>query len=260
VTTTSTTVDAADIGPVELTIDEQGEGRPHLLLHGGAGPQSMARFAQLLAESNDLRVISPTHPGFGGTRRPDHLNSVAGLASLYVALLEALELEDVTVIGNSVGGWIAAELALRRSSRVSKLVLIDAVGIEVTGHHVVGVAGLSVPEIQALSFYDPTPFRIDPTTLSDQQKAVAASNAAALAVYAGSPAMSDHTLLERLGAIDVPTLVLWGDSDGIVDPAYGQTYASAIPGASFELLAATGHMPQLESPERVLRAISSWIA
>ncbi len=251
------TLDVAEIGSVDLTFEDRGEGRPYLVLHGGAGPQSMATFAQRLAASGDLRVLSPTHPGFGGTLRPNDLKSVSDLATLYVNFLDALDLHDVTVIGNSVGGWVAAELALRHSPRTSGLVLIDAVGIEVDGHRVADVAGLSLPEIQALSFHDPSHFRIDPTQLSDAQKAIAASNAAALAVYAGSAAMADPTLRERLGAIAVSTLVLWGDSDGIVDPEYGRIYASSIPGAHFEVLVATGHMPQMESPELVIREILS---
>jgi pimeloyl-ACP methyl ester carboxylesterase len=256
--TSTTVLTTPTTGPVELTFDDQGEGEPSLLLHGGAGPQSMAALARLLAGVDDHRVISPIHPGFGGTLRPEALNSVSALASLYVALLDDLELENVTVIGNSVGGWIAAELALRRSARISGLVLVDAVGIDVEGHRVADVSSLTLPEIQALSFHDPSSFRIDPTQLSDAQKAIAASNAAALAIYAGSPEMADPTLGERLGELTLPTLVLWGDSDGIVDSAYGQAYASAIPGARFELLAASGHLPQLETPDLVLQAITSW--
>ena len=160
------------------------------MLHGGAGPQSVTVFAQLLAEKGRNRVLVPTHPGFGGTSRPKGLDSVAGLAALYIGLLGNLGLEDVTVIGNSVGGWIAAEMALLGSRRVSRMVLLDPVGIEVEDHPVTDVAGLSLPEIQALSFHDPAPFRVDPVTVPDSQKAIMAANAATLAVYAGSQAMA----------------------------------------------------------------------
>ena len=115
--------------------------------------------------------------------------------------------------------------------------LLDAVGIEVEGHPVADVSGFSLPEIQALSFHDPTPYRVDLTTVSDAQKAVMAANGTALAVYAGSPAMADPTLLGRLSDIAVPTLVLWGESDQIVEPGYGRAYAASIPGARFEIAA-----------------------
>jgi pimeloyl-ACP methyl ester carboxylesterase len=255
---TTKTLTAADIGPVELTVEERGDGKPFLVLHGGAGPQSVGAFAQLLAEKDRNRVITPTHPGFGGTPRPDELTSVSGLAALYRSLLDDLGLDGVTVIGNSVGGWIAAEMALLDSPRISGIALLDAVGIEVDGHPVADVSGLSVPEIQALSFHDPAPFRVDPATIPEAQKSIMAANGAALAVYAGSPTMADPTLLGRLGGIAIPTLVLWGESDQIVELAYGQAYAGAIHQARFEVLPATGHMPQMETPDLVLRTISDW--
>ena len=254
---TTRSITVAGIGPVELTVEERGDGRPYLVLHGGAGPPSVAVFAQQLAEKGHNRVLAPIHPGFGGTSRPDQLNTVAQLAVLYRGLLDDLGLEDVTVIGNSVGGWIAAELALLGSPRVTRMVLLDAVGIAVKDHPVADVSGLSLPEIQALSFHDPRPFRVDPATVSDAQKAIMVANASVLAVYTGSPAMADPTLLGRLSRITLPTLVLWGESDRIVEPLYGQAYAAAINGARFEVLPATGHLPQLESPDLVLQRISS---
>jgi pimeloyl-ACP methyl ester carboxylesterase len=252
------TIDIRGIGPVELTVEERGHGQPYLVLHGGAGPQSVAAFTQLLGETGDSRVLTPTHPGFNGTPRPDKLNSVAGLAALYSGLLNDLGLEDATVIGNSVGGWVASEMALLSSLRIRGLVLLDAVGIAVEGHAVADVSALSVPEIQALSFHDPTPFRVDPAAIPEAQKAVMAANGAALAVYAGSPAMADPTLLDRLSGITIRTLVLWGESDQIVEPAYGQAYAAAIPGAHFEVLQATGHLPQMETPGLAVQAIRDW--
>ena len=95
-----------------LTVEEAGAGRAFLLLHGGAGPASMRVLAARLAESVPTRSLTPTHPGFALTNRPEELAGIAGLARLFVALLEQLVLEDVTVVGNSIGGWIAAELAL----------------------------------------------------------------------------------------------------------------------------------------------------
>jgi pimeloyl-ACP methyl ester carboxylesterase len=248
------TINLAGVGSVELTVEELGSGRPYLVLHGGAGPQSVARFAQLLAEKGHNRVLTPTHPGFGGTPRPEALDSVAKLAALYRGLLDNLGLEDVTVVGNSVGGWIAAEMALSGTTRISGIVLLDAVGIEVKGHPIADVSGMSLPDIQSLSFHDPTPFRVDPATVPDAQRAILAANGAALAAYAGS-AMADPTLRGRLSGIAVPTVVMWGESDQIVDPVYGQTYAAAIDGSRFEVLRATGHMPQMETPDLVLQKI-----
>jgi len=229
--------------PVEVTVTDVGAGQPFLLLHGGAGPQSVQPFGEQFAAVSSVRVLVPIHLGFGGTPRPDGLTGIPRLAALYLRLLEDLGLEDVTVIGNSIGGWITAEIALLQSPRVSGIVLIDAVGLDVPGHPVADFFAMTMDEVFTRTFHDPAPFRFDP-----------AGNRAALAAYAGA-SMSDPTLAGRLADLEIPTLVLWGDSDRIADPDYGRAYASAIPMARFQLLTDTGHAPQQETPDQVLRTI-----
>src|SRR3954466_1463704 len=100
-------VEVAGVGRVPVRLERQGSGRAVLVLHGGAGPSSVAGLAATLAAAGGGSVIVPTHPGFDGTTRPDALASIGQLAETYAALLAELGLEDVLVIGNSVGGWIA---------------------------------------------------------------------------------------------------------------------------------------------------------
>jgi pimeloyl-ACP methyl ester carboxylesterase len=137
------------IGPVSLTYTESGTGQPVLLLHGGAGPFSVAGFATLMSAA-DYRVIVPVHPGFDGTPRPPELTTIAGLAAVYASLLRELDLTDVCVIGNSIGGWIAAELALAESAaadcRVSSVVLADAAGLQIDSAPVPDFFTLFQPE------------------------------------------------------------------------------------------------------------------
>jgi pimeloyl-ACP methyl ester carboxylesterase len=253
-TTTIYNLKLDGIGPVDVTVQEQGDGRPFLLLHGGGGPDTVAGFGKLLAESKPARVITPVHPGFGATSRPEALHTVDGLAALYVALLDQLDLDDVTVLGNSIGGWIAAEMALLGSPRVSGVILVNGVGIEVPGHPIADFFSLTLDQVFSLSYHNPEPFRIDPGALPPAVLTVMAGNRATLATYSGA-AMNDPTLAGRLAAVQTPTLVLWGDSDQIVDPGYGRAFAAAIPGARFRLLTNTGHMPQLETPGQLLDAI-----
>lgn len=247
----------AEAGSVEVTLTERGQGHPFLILHGGGGPQTVTGFADLLATTEHARVIIPTHPGFGGTTRPGDLTSVGGLAALYLALLAELDLTDVTVVGNSIGGWIAAEMAVLGSARISSFILVDAAGIEVPGHPVADFFALTMDQVAQLSYHDPAKFGIDPAALPPAAQAIMAGNRAALAVYGGT-AMTDPGLAIRLAGITVPTpptLVLWGDADRIVDPDYGRAYAAAIPGAQFRLLTATGHLPQIETPDQLLPAV-----
>src|SRR5580692_5006144 len=117
-------------GDVPVTVTERGAGAPVLLLHGGAGPDSVAGFGDELAARFPVRVLTPVHPGFGGTPRPEGLDSIRKLAEVYGRLLAELDLTGVTVAGNSIGGWLAAELALAAPERVSRLLLIDPAGLD----------------------------------------------------------------------------------------------------------------------------------
>jgi pimeloyl-ACP methyl ester carboxylesterase len=244
------TLHVGSIGLVEVTVQDRDRTRPFLLLHGGGGVMTMAGFADLLAERTHSRVLLPTHPGFGGTPKPDGLTSVTRLAQAYVMLLEQLDLTDVTVIGNSFGGWLAAEVALQHSPRVSGAVIIDGVGIEVRGHPMTDVSGLPPAELRSYSWHDPgkapAPANTGGTGPSPDVQA--------LIGYTG-PAMSDPALAGRLADITIPVHVLWGESDRIVDPDYGRAYAAAIPVSTFTLLPRTGHLPQVETPEELLGAL-----
>jgi pimeloyl-ACP methyl ester carboxylesterase len=245
------------VGDVDVTTTETGSGRAFLVLHGGAGPISVGRFAELLAASGDARVITPTHPGFGGTPRPENLTSMAALAAVYSELLNTLQLEEVTVIGNSVGGWIAAELALLQNPRLRKLVLADAGGLRLDASPAPDFFSLTLDQVMALSYRNPEKFRIDPSRLTDQQKAGIAANRAALRVYGGAT-MDDPTLLDRARGIRVPTLVVWGAADRIIPREHGAAYAAAIPGARLEIVEEAGHLPQLESPEIMVRIVRAF--
>jgi pimeloyl-ACP methyl ester carboxylesterase len=245
--------------PVVVTVRGNGEGQPFLLLHGGAGPRSVTGFADLLVASGRRRTIVPTHPGFESTIRPESLASIQGLADVYCRLLGELNLHEVTVLGNSIGGWIAAEMALVDPSRMSRLVVIDGMGIEVPEHPPVDVSGLTLPEIAQLSYHNPEPFLIDPSSLPPDAQAVLAGNRASLALYGGAT-MSDPGLRARLAKVAVPTLVVWGDSDGIAGAGYGRSFADAIPRARFEVMSETGHLPQLESPEKLLALLEDFVS
>jgi pimeloyl-ACP methyl ester carboxylesterase len=219
----------------------------------------VSAFADLLAETEHARVIAPTHPGFAGTVRPDQLDSIGKLARLYIALLDELDLTGVTVIGNSIGGWICAEMAVLGSPRIARIILVDAVGIEVAGHPVADFFSLTMDQVADLSYHKPDAFRINVATLPPAQLAVMAGNRAALAAYAGT-SMVDPTLRARLESVRVPALVVWGESDRIADPDYGRAFAGAIRSSRFELLSETGHVPQVESPQRLLSAIEAFDA
>ncbi|WP_328453629.1 alpha/beta fold hydrolase [Amycolatopsis sp. NBC_00438] len=244
-----TRTETRTFGSVGITFQDRDRTRPFLLLHGGGGVATMAGFADLLAERTHSRVLLPTHPGFGGTPKADGLTTVAELAKAYVTMLDELDLTDVTVLGNSFGGWLAAEIALLESPRVSGAVIVDGVGVEVDGHPVTDVRGLTPQELRAISWHDASKAPVPPAGGTGPSPDVVA-----LLGYTGA-AMADPTLAKRLGGLDIPVHVIWGESDGIVTPDYGRAFAAAIPLSTFTLLPRSGHLPQLETPEELLGAL-----
>jgi pimeloyl-ACP methyl ester carboxylesterase len=247
------TVQAGRLGPVPVDVTEYGAGRPFLLLHGGAGPQSVAGFGELLAATGS-RVIVPVHPGFGGTARPDYLHSMRGLALTYIRLLDELDLTGVTVIGNSVGGWIAAEMAIHASPRISRVVLVDAGGLQVDDHPAADFFSLTPDQVTEMAYYQPEKFRVDVAALPEQAKAAIAGNRAALQAYTVQ-GMTDPSLLGQLSEVRVPVLVVWGAADRIYPLEHGETFAKAIPNAQLVVLDKAGHLPQLEAPSALLAAV-----
>lgn len=217
------------------------------------------------------RVLAPTHPGWDGTELPEGLTSVARLADDYLEVLaedaEQRSERGVALVGSSIGGWIALEMAVQAASApagsrlaglVSSVVLIDSVGVEVAAEPIADFFSLSPRQLAEVAWHDADRGFIDPTSFSDEQRAVQAGNGRAMAAIAGR-GMSDPTLLSRLTAIAVPTLVVWGASDGVVTPAYGRALAAAVPGAEFALVESAGHLPHLEAPEATFEVVDQFL-
>jgi pimeloyl-ACP methyl ester carboxylesterase len=232
---------------LELRLARAGTGRPALILHGGAGPTSVETLASHLSEN--MQTITPTHPGWNGTARPSWLFGIGELAQVYLQYLSEAGLDDVLVVGSSVGGWIAAEMAVRDADhRISGLVLIDAVGIAVDGEPILNVFEVAPPSVFAATFYDAAKFAPDVAGMTAERVALQRSNMATLHALAGEPYMHDPGLVQRIHGVRIPALVIWGSADRIATPAYGRAYASAFPNARFETIERAGHLPHVEQP------------
>jgi pimeloyl-ACP methyl ester carboxylesterase len=246
----------------DLTIpaERMGEGRPALVLHGGGGPATVANVAAHLAEAGRA-VTLPTHPGWELTPRPAGLATVADYADAYLGLIEREGMGGALVVGSSLGGWIAAEMATRaKPGQIAEVALLDPVGIDVPGEEIADLSALTPEEIAEAVFWDPDAFTPDPATVTPEMQRTEESNIAALGEVGGDPYLHDPTLRERLGAVDIPTLVVWGAADDLVTPTYGRAFAAAIPGARFELIPEAGHLPHLEEPEATFEAIDIFLA
>lgn len=245
---------------IALQVVRQGTGTPLLLLHGGDGPQGYLPFWPRLTARFD--VIVPTHPGFAGSPIPEHFDTLEDLVYLYLDLLDALDLHHVTLLGFAMGGWVAAEMAVRNTTRLAQLILVDAVGIKPGDRDTRDIAdifGRSAPDVTQLLFHDPSRAPML-TTMTDAQLTVLASDRIAHAMYTWDPYMHNPKLRYRLHRITVPTLLIWGASDGVVSVAYAEAYRAMIPGAHLVVIPEAGHLPHAEQPDVLLQHVLSFAA
>lgn len=244
------------VGEIALEAVTVGAGPPLLFLHGGDYFLQNRPFLDLLGRRR--QVVAPRHPGFGRSPRSDGFRTVHDLAYLYLDLLDREDWREVTLVGASFGGWIALELAVRSCARIGRLVLIDSLGVKFGGREERDIADLyALPEeeLRRRSFYDAAAVLPDYSRLSDEEVEAVVRDRRATAFYGWRPYMHDPGLLQWLHRVHVPSLVLWGEGDGIVTPEYGRKLAAALPAARFEMIRQAGHYPQIERPEAVAEAI-----
>ncbi|MFF3431924.1 alpha/beta fold hydrolase [Streptomyces sp. NPDC002602] len=239
---------------LSLTLTESGTGRPCLILHGGGGPATVAGLASHLART--AHAITPVHPGWDGAHRPGWLTGIDDLAVAYLRYLQDRGLRDVLVVGSSIGGWIAAEMAVRDTAGIlTGLVLIDPVGVHVEGEPIRDFFALDARGVAEYAWHDPARFHRATETLTADQVALQRDNMTTLRVLAGDPYMHDPELLRRLRRVEIPALLLWGESDRIASPAYGAAYAEAFGDGRLHVIPEAGHLPQLEQPGATFAAI-----
>ena len=248
-----------DIGGIAVETVIAGTGPPLLFLHGGDYVAQNTPFLDRLAQR--WRVVAPRHPGFGTTPRPSWFRTVHDIAYLYLDLIDRLDLKETLLVGASFGGWIALEIAVRSQARLGRLVLIDTLGLKFGGREerdIADIYALPAEEVLRRSFADPARVVPDYANLDDAELVAIMRDREATALYGWRPYMHDPALVHWLHRITRPALVLWGDRDGIVAPAYGERLAAALPDARFERIAGAAHYPQVEQPDRVAAAIEAF--
>jgi len=242
---------------VRIDLIERGAGRPLVFLHAENGMTPALAAIEELAKS--AHVIAPTHPGFGRSDIPAGMRTVDDLSYFYLDLLDRLDLRDIIMVGVSLGAWLAAEIAVKSTARLSRLVLANAVGIKVGDRQMRDIAdifAITEPEYFDMTYCDPNVGRHDYKALPDAEVLAAARAREATARLAWNPYFHNPRLKSRLHRVRIPTLFLWGLHDRMLSEAYGRAYCTMIPGARFETIERAGHFPHQEQPkvfaERVL--------
>ena len=239
---------------------EGGEGPPVLYLHG-AGTFWWLPAHDLLAARH--RVVAPVHPGFGASTGVEEIDDIEDLVFHTLDVLDELKLDRVDVVGGSLGGWIAAELALRQPQRVKHLVLVNAAGIRLPDVPTPDLFLATPPEMRELLFADPRgPIAMAamPDTPPPPEKMVLimkGMEAAARVLL--NPHVRYRKLKGRLDRIKPPTLIVWGADDRLFPLPYGEAFAKGIPGARLVTLERCGHLPHVEAPERFAATVLDFL-
>ncbi len=245
---------------MDIEVERRGRGEPLLLLYGEEALELEAPFLDDLAKLYD--VVIPSPPGFGTSERPDWISSPDDIAYIYLDLVEKLGIKKAPVVGFSLGGWIAAEMATKDDAFISKLVLVDPYGIKVglpTDRDIADVWSLHPGDVARRKWHDPEKGKRDFPSMPEDKLTIIARNVESLARFCWDPYMHNPKLKRRLHRIAVPTLLIWGENDGIVTPAYGKSYADLIPGATLKTIADAGHYPHLEQPQIFMKHLSDFL-
>jgi pimeloyl-ACP methyl ester carboxylesterase len=237
------------VNGTRIDVIEKGSGPPLLFLHAENGIEPAAAAIDELAKH--ARVIAPSHPGYGRSELPKGMRSVDDLSYFYLDLLDQLDLKDLTVVGTGFGAWIAAEIAVKTTARLARLVMANAVGVKVGDRETRDIAdifAITDQEYLEIAYCDPNAGRRDFKALPDAEVQAAARAREATARFAWSPYFHNPRLKSRLHRIQIPTLFLWGTHDRMLSEAYGRAFCAMIPGARFQPIERAGHFPDQEQP------------
>ena len=243
---------STQIAGVNLHVVTGGSGEPLLVLHDELGQTTPLRYAEELAQ--DFTIHMPAHPGFGITERLDWVMSVRDLAGWYLRAIEELGLERINVLGFSLGGWIAAEMACQSPQTFKKMALVAPAGIKPPTGEILDMFLIVAKEYLEASVLerDSTPeySTICPEEASPEQVELWESAREEAARLTWRPYMYHPALPHLLGRLkDLPTLLVWGEQDAVIPSSAGEAYQQAIQGARLEILPGCGHHPELEKTE-----------
>ena len=247
---------------MKVEVERMGSGAPLLvLLSEEAAFERTSPFIAELAKTHEL--IIPQAPGFGRSDRPDWVSSPDDISYIYLDLVEKLGLKNIPVLGLSLGGWIAAEMAVKDDSFISKLVMVNSFGVKIGGPYdrdIQDIWTLHPTKVAELKYHDTDFGKRDYSNTADEDVTIVARKLESFARFCWDPYMHNPKLKIRLSRIQVPTQFIWGANDGVTSTAYGKAYSEHVPGATFVTVPKAGHYPQIEQPAAVAQLVNTFLA
>jgi pimeloyl-ACP methyl ester carboxylesterase len=231
-----------------------GKGDPVLFLHGASGAPVILPFMEKLAERFD--VLVPEHPGYGQSDEPEWLENIHDMAYFYLDFLQQLNLKNVTLVGSSMGGWMAMEIAVRSTARLKSVILVSPAGLAAPGVQPADIFLMSPEDVVRGLFFD--------QKLAEQRLAMPVTpeaidmglkNRHTTARLAWEPRLHDPFLPKWLHRIDVPVKVIWGKEDRILPSTFVPHYKKLFPKAEFHVFENCGHLPHVEAMDKFVEAV-----
>ena len=258
----------------KIWVLENGSGPPVLYLHGFADVHSVKEHWMPFHEqlSKHARLIAPAHPGCAQSGENNDLDAIEDVVFHYLEVLDALKLTQFDLVGSCVGGWIAAELAVRHPEKVRKLVLMGAAGLLVEGALIGDVFMMAQPErgssyagLRELLFAGADAKRgleLFPDGMGDLEEELRRYQMLRLGSRIGfkPPYFYNYSLRNRLHRITSPALIVWGEKDKMVPPVHGETYAKLIPDAKLAVIPGAGHSAHVEKPEETAKLVLDFLS
>jgi pimeloyl-ACP methyl ester carboxylesterase len=239
------------VGETKVHVLIGGEGAPLLVLHGAGGNRGWRRWMAAVAERHT--IYAPTHPGFGCSDAADWMESVDDLARFYLWFLDVMGLARVRLLGHSLGGWAAAEMATMRPDVIDRLVLVAPTGLKPAEGEILDIFYYPPEELLRYTAHDPATvpewaelFGRPPTP---EEVEIATRNREMTARLAWKPYMFNPRLPHFLPRVKAPALIVWGREDRIVPPICGEQYRRLLPRATLRVLDHCGHLPPIEQPD-----------
>lgn len=243
---------------IAVRLSRDGRGEPLLFLHGAAGLPVWLPFFEKLATRYDMLV--PEHPGFGASDNPAWIRNVADLAMYYLDFLDGLGVAKVHLIGHSLGGWVAAELAVRNATQLASLTLLAPAGIRVKGIPCGDNFIWSPEEAARNRFYDQSfAEAILAHAPTEEEADLQLTNRFMAAKFGWEPRWFNPALERWLHRIRVRTLVLWGEGDKIFPSAYAKVWREQVPDVRVEIIPKCGHLPHVEQADVIAQKVLGFL-